>query len=50
METIQLIALVIFLVTVGFIIWGKIDRAVIGIIGVALMVLLGVMKEASQPP
>jgi len=44
-ETIQLIALVIFLVTVGFIIWGKIDRAVIGIIGVALMVLLGVMKE-----
>lgn len=50
METIQLIALVIFLVTVGFIIWGKIDRAVIGIIGVALMVLLGVMKETSQPP
>ena len=48
METIQLIALVIFLVTVGFIIWGKIDRAVIGIIGVALMVLLGVMKETSQ--
>ena len=45
METIQLIALVIFLVTVGFIIWGKVDRAVIGIIGVALMVLLGVMKE-----
>jgi len=44
-ETIQLIALVIFLVTVGFIIWGKVDRAVIGIIGVALMVLLGVMKE-----
>ena len=41
----QLTALVIFLVTIGFIIWGRIDRAVIGIIGVTLMVLLGVMKE-----
>ncbi|MFC1941562.1 SLC13 family permease, partial [Chloroflexota bacterium] len=37
--------LVIFLVTIGLIIWGRLDRAVIGIIGVALMVLLGVMKE-----
>ena len=45
MEPIQLVALVIFLVAVGFIIWGKIDRAVIGIIGVALMVILGVMNE-----
>jgi Na+/H+ antiporter NhaD/arsenite permease-like protein len=45
METMQLTALVIFLVTIGFIIWGRIDRAVIGIIGVTLMVLLGVMKE-----
>ena len=45
METMQLTALVIFLVTIGFIIWGRIDRAVIGIIGVTLMVLFGVMKE-----
>ena len=45
MESIQLIALIIFLVTIGLIIWGKLDRAVIGIIGVALMVLLGVMRE-----
>ena len=46
METQGLIALVIFIITIGFIIWGKIDRAVIGIIGVALMVLFGVMNEA----
>ena len=45
MESIQLIALIIFLVTIGMIIWGKVDRAVIGIIGVVLMVLLGVMRE-----
>ena len=45
METIQLVALIIFLVTIGLIIWGKIDRAVIGIIGVAIMVLSGVMDE-----
>ena len=45
MEPIQLIALVIFLVAIGLIIWGKVDRAAIGIIGAALMVLLGVMKE-----
>jgi len=44
-EPIQLIALVIFLVAIGLIIWGKVDRAAIGIIGAALMVLLGVMKE-----
>jgi len=36
METMQLIALVIFLVIIGLIIWGKVDRAVIGIIGVAV--------------
>ena len=46
MESIQLLALVIFLVTIGLIIWGRVDRAVIGIIGVTLMILLGVMKEA----
>lgn len=41
----QLVALITFLVTVGLIIWGKLDRAVIGITGVALMVFLGVMTE-----
>ena len=46
MEPIQVIALVVFLVTVGVIIWGKLDRAVVGLIGVALMVLLGVMNES----
>ena len=45
METIQLIALIIFLITIGMIIWGKIDRVVIGVIGATLMVLFGVMKE-----
>lgn len=45
MENIQLIALVIFLITVGLIIWGKIERSIIGIIGVAIMVLAGVMTE-----
>ena len=43
METMQIIALAIFLVAIGLIIWGKLDRAVTGIIGVALMVWLGVM-------
>ena len=45
MEPIQIISLVIFLITIGMIIWGKVDRAVIGIIGVVLMVLFGVMNE-----
>lgn len=45
MESIQLIALIIFLVAVGFIIWGKIDRSIIGIIGVAAMIACGVMTE-----
>ncbi|MDP2729252.1 MAG: SLC13 family permease [Dehalococcoidales bacterium] len=45
MEAIQLTALIIFVITIGLIIWGKVDRAVIGIIGVALMVFLGVMTE-----
>jgi len=44
-EPIQLIALIVFLITIGMIIWGKVDRAVIGIAGAVLMVLLGVMKE-----
>ena len=46
METIQLIALAIFLVAIGLIIWGKVERAVTGIIGIVLMVWLGVMTEA----
>jgi len=46
MELIQVIALVIFLAAVGLIIWGKLDRAVVGLVGVALMVLLGVMDES----
>ena len=46
MELIQIIALTIFLVSIGLIIWGKIDRAIIGLIGAALMVLLGVMDES----
>jgi len=45
MEPVQLTALVIFLLSIGLIIWGKIDRAVIGIVGVALMVICGVMSE-----
>ena len=45
MEPVQLTALVIFLITIGLIIWGKIDRTIIAIIGVAIMVLFGVMNE-----
>lgn len=45
MEPVQLVALIIFLATIGLIIWGKIDRAAIGIVGVVLMVLSGVMDE-----
>ena len=44
MEQVQLVALIIFLAAVGMIIWGRLDRTVVGIIGVALMVLFGVMK------
>jgi Na+/H+ antiporter NhaD/arsenite permease-like protein len=45
MATMQLVALIIFLAAIGLIIWGKIDRAVIGIIGVVVMVISGVMTE-----
>ena len=48
MEPIQLVALVIFLVAIGLIIWRKLDRAVMSIIGAALMVLFGVMKETED--
>ncbi|MEM2210197.1 MAG: SLC13 family permease [Nitrososphaerales archaeon] len=44
-EFTQLIALVIFIITVSLIICGKIDRTVIAIIGVILMVITGVMDE-----
>jgi len=46
MEPNVLIALIVFLIAIGLIIWGKWDRAVIGILGVAVMVVLGVMTEA----
>lgn len=46
MDSMQITALVIFLVTIGMIIWGKLDRAVVGLLGVVLMVLLGVMDES----
>ncbi|MDZ4230500.1 MAG: SLC13 family permease, partial [Dehalococcoidales bacterium] len=45
MEPIVAITLVIFLVTIGLIIWGKWDRTVVGIIGVVLMVMVGTMAE-----
>ena len=45
MEPIQITALLIFLIAVAFIVWGRIDRAVIGMVGVVFMVLFGVMTE-----
>jgi len=45
MEPIQILALSIFVVTIVLIIWGKVERTVIGIIGIAVMVLSGVMTE-----
>jgi Na+/H+ antiporter NhaD/arsenite permease-like protein len=42
----QITALVIFLATIGMIIWGKLDRAVVGLLGMVLMVLVGVMDES----
>jgi Na+/H+ antiporter NhaD/arsenite permease-like protein len=45
MESTQIIALIIFSIVITFIIWGKIEKSVVGIIGVAMMVLLGVMTE-----
>lgn len=46
MEFTPLIALIVFVVTIGLIIWGKLDSTVVGLAGVALMVLLGVMSES----
>ncbi len=45
MATVQLIAAILFLVTVGLIIWGKLDRTLVGLAGAGLMVLTGVMTE-----
>ena len=45
MAIMQWLSLLIFLAAIGLIIWGKIDRAVIGIIGVVVMVFSGVMTE-----
>jgi Na+/H+ antiporter NhaD/arsenite permease-like protein len=46
MDSMQITALVIFLITIGMIIWGKLDRAVVGLLGMVLMVLVGVMDES----
>jgi Na+/H+ antiporter NhaD/arsenite permease-like protein len=46
MDYMQITALVIFLATIGMIIWGKLDRAVVGLIGMVLMVVVGVMDES----
>ena len=46
MEFTPLISLIVFVVTIGLIIWGKLDSTVVGLAGVALMVLLGVMSES----
>ena len=46
MEFTPLITIVVFAVTIGLIIWGKWDSAVIGLMGVVVMVALGIMTEA----
>ncbi|PIU23563.1 MAG: hypothetical protein COT13_02385 [Chloroflexi bacterium CG08_land_8_20_14_0_20_45_12] len=45
MESIQIITLIVFILAIGLIIWGKWDRAAVGLIGVVLMVMLGTMTE-----
>ncbi|MCX8191242.1 MAG: SLC13 family permease [Nitrososphaerales archaeon] len=45
LESIQLIALLIFTITISFVIWGKVDRTIVALIGVILMVVTGVMDE-----
>lgn len=45
MEPIAITTLVIFLLAVGLIIWGKWDRTVVGLVGAVLMVAWGVMSE-----
>ena len=45
MESIQVVTLVLFLVFIGLIIWGKWDRAGVALVGTVLMVILGIMTE-----
>ncbi len=45
METTQIVAAVIFLLAVGMIVWGKVERTIVGMMGAGAMVLLGVMSE-----
>jgi len=45
MESIQVVTLVLFLLFIGLIIWGKWDRAGVGLVGTVLMVILGIMTE-----
>ncbi len=47
METMMLVTLVVFCITIAFVIWGKYDSAIVGLIGVVVMVVLGVMDEAT---
>jgi Na+/H+ antiporter NhaD/arsenite permease-like protein len=45
MESVQIIALLVFLASIALIIWGRLERSVVGIVGVVLMVVFGVMSE-----
>lgn len=47
METLALITVVVFCITIAFVIWGKYDSAIVGLIGVVVMIVLGVMDEAT---
>ncbi len=47
METMMLITVVVFCITIAFVIWGKYDSAIVGLIGVVVMIVLGVMDEAT---
>jgi Na+/H+ antiporter NhaD/arsenite permease-like protein len=45
MESIQIITLIVLILAIGLIIWGKWDRAAVGLIGAVLMVMFGTMTE-----
>ncbi|MFC2043983.1 SLC13 family permease [Chloroflexota bacterium] len=45
MELTPLVMLIVFLITIGLIIWGKYDRTVVGLLGVVIMVVLGKIDE-----
>jgi len=47
METMMLVTVVVFCITIAFVIWGKYDSAIVGLIGVVVMIVLGVMDEAT---